>query len=105
MTLQEEIAELQTRIAAARAERDDGQAAALRQNYFDACSRLERLELELDGLRQQGLRTFASHNVMADFGIVSRDGGYHVGPRRYWRLADALSDARRQRRARLRRAA
>jgi len=60
MTLQEEIAELQARIAAARAERDDGQAAALRQNYFDACARLERLEQELEGLRQQGLRAFAS---------------------------------------------
>jgi hypothetical protein len=105
MTFQEEIAEVQARIAAARAERDDGQAAALQRNYFDACYRLERLEGELEGLRQQGLRTFASHNVMADFGIVLRDGGYHVGPRRYWRLADALSDARRRRRARLRRAA
>jgi hypothetical protein len=105
VTFQEEIVELQARIAAARAERDDGQAAALQRNYFDACYRLERLEGELEGLRQQGLRTFASHNVMADFGIVLRDGGYHVGPRRYWRLADALSDARRRRRALLRRAA
>jgi hypothetical protein len=105
MTFQEEIAGVQARIAAARAERDDGQAAALQRNYFDACYRLERLERELEGLRQQGLRTFASHNVMADFGIVLRDGGYHVGPRRYWRLADALSDARRRRRARLLRAA
>lgn len=105
MTFQEEIAEVQARIAATRAERDDGQAAALQRNYFDACYRLERLEGELEGLRQQGLRTFASHNVMADFGIVLRDGGYHVGPRRYWRLADALSDARRRRRALLRRAA
>jgi len=60
MTLQEEIVELQARIAAARAARDDGQAAALQQSYFDACSQLERLERELEGLRQQGLRTFAS---------------------------------------------
>jgi hypothetical protein len=104
MTFQEEIAELQARIAAARAERDDSQAAALQQNYFDACCRLERFERELEGLRQQGLRAFASHDVMADFGIVSRDGGYHVGPRRHLSLADALSDARR-RRARLLRAA
>jgi len=105
MTFQEEIAELQTRIAAARAERDDGQAAALQQNYFDACSRLDRLERELEKLRQQGLRAFASHDAMTDFGIVFRDGGYHVGARRYWRLADAVNDARRRRRAQLRRAA
>ena len=59
MTFQEEIAEVQARIAAARAERDDGQAAGLQQTYFDACSRLERLERELQGLRQQGLRAFA----------------------------------------------
>ena len=59
MTFQEEIAELQTRVAAARAERDDSQAAALQQSYFDACGRLERLERELAGLRQQGLRAFA----------------------------------------------
>jgi hypothetical protein len=105
MTFQEEIAELQARIVAARAERDDSQAAALQQNYFDACCQLERLERELEGLRQQGLRAFASHDAIADFGIVLRDGGYHVGPQRHLCLADALTDARRQRRARLRRAA
>ena len=58
-----------------------------------------RIERELGGLR-----AFASHDAMADFGIVLRDGGYYVGARRYSRLADALSDARR-RRARLLRAA
>ena len=104
MTFQEEIAVLQAGIAAARAERDDARATGVQRNYFDACCRLERLERELEGVRQQGLHAFASHDAMADFGVVFRDGGYHVGPRRYGRLADAVCDARR-RRARLRRAA
>jgi hypothetical protein len=59
MTFAEEIAELQARIAAARAERDDARSAGLQQAYFDACRRLERLEPQLEGLRQQGLRAFA----------------------------------------------
>jgi hypothetical protein len=104
MTLQEEIAELQARIAAARAERDDRQASGRHQPYFDASRRLEALERELEGLRQQGLRSFASRDAMADLGIEHRDGAYYVGMRRYWRLADAVSDARRHR-ARQRRAA
>jgi hypothetical protein len=58
MTFQEEFAELQTRIAAARAGRDDAQAAGLQRSYFDACCLLERLARELEALRQQGLRTF-----------------------------------------------
>jgi hypothetical protein len=66
MTFQEEIAELQARIAAARDERDDGRAAALQQSYLDACCRLDRLEQELEGLRQQGLRAFASHDALSD---------------------------------------
>jgi hypothetical protein len=69
MTFQEDIAELQARIAAARAERDAGQAAGQPQKYFDACCALERLERELEGLRQQGLRAFASHDAIADLGI------------------------------------
>jgi hypothetical protein len=60
MTFLEEIAELQTRIAAARAGRDAARAAGLQRSYFDACCGLERLESELEGLRQQGLRAFAS---------------------------------------------
>ena len=69
MTFQEEIAEVQARIAGARAERDAGQAAGQPQKYFDACCALERLERELEGLRQQGLRAFASRHAIADLGI------------------------------------
>jgi hypothetical protein len=58
MTFQEEIAELQARIAAARTGRDDAQAAGLQRSYFDASCELERLEGQLEGLRQQGLRAF-----------------------------------------------
>lgn len=69
MTFQEEIAEVQARIAGARAERDAGQAAGQPQKYFGACCALERLERELEGLRQQGLRAFASRDAIADLGI------------------------------------
>jgi hypothetical protein len=97
MTFQEEIAELRSRIAAARAERDAGQATGMLENYFDACRRLEALERQLEGLRQQGLRAFAGQDAMADLGIEFRDGAYHVGRRRHLRLADAVSDAQRLR--------
>ena len=69
MTFQEEIAEVQARIAGARAERDAGQAAGQPQKYFHACRALERLERELEGLRQQGLRAFASRHAITDLGI------------------------------------
>ena len=69
MTFQDEIAEVQARIAGARAERDAGQAAGQPHKYFDACRALERLERELEGLRQQGLRAFASRHAIADLGI------------------------------------
>ena len=59
MTFQQEIAELQARIAAARAERDAAQASGMQKNYVDGCGRLEALERELEHLRQHGLRAFA----------------------------------------------
>lgn len=59
MTLQQEIAVLQARIAAERAARDAGQASGVPQHYVDACGRLEALERELEQLRQHGLRAFA----------------------------------------------
>ena len=59
MTFQDEIAVLQARLAAARAERDAGQASGMLQHYLDACGRLEALERELGQLRQHGLRAFA----------------------------------------------
>lgn len=94
MTFQEEIAELQARIGAARAERDAGQAAGVQQNYFEACHRVEALEGELEGLRQQGLRAFATQKVMTELGIALRDGTYQIRGRRFARLADAVSWAR-----------
>ena len=56
MTLQDEIAELRARIAAARAERDSAQGSGAQTRYLDALHRLEGLERELEALRQQGVR-------------------------------------------------
>ena len=100
MTFQEELAELRLRLAAARAERDAAQATGTQQNYFEACCRLETLERELEGLRQQGLRAFAGHDAMAEFEIAFRDGAYHVDGFRCLRLADAVTHAQSLRRRR-----
>ena len=54
MTLQDEIARLRTRIAAARAERDDAQSSGAQSRYLDALYRLEGLERDLEALRQEG---------------------------------------------------
>jgi hypothetical protein len=94
MTLQEEIAALQARIADARAELDAGQATGVPEKYYDATFRLEALERELEGLRQQGLRAFASRDVMDELGITLRDGAYCVGAATYSRLEDAVTYAR-----------
>ena len=50
MTLQDEIARLGARIAAARAERDRAQAAGVLHRYLDAIYRLQALERDLDWL-------------------------------------------------------
>jgi len=94
MTLQEEIDALQARIAQARAELDAGQASGMPEKFYDATFRLEALERELEGLRQQGLRAFASHDAMSELGITRRDGVYCVGTATYARLEDAVTYAR-----------
>jgi hypothetical protein len=56
MTLQDEIARLRMRIAAARADRDSAQGSGAQDRYVDAVNRLEELERDLEALRQEGLR-------------------------------------------------
>ena len=58
MTLQDEIAQLRTRITATRAERDAAQGSGAQKRYLDAVNRLTGLERELEALRQKGLRRF-----------------------------------------------
>jgi hypothetical protein len=58
MTLQEEIAAIQARIAKAQAERDTWRTSGLQEKYLEAYSFVEALELQLERLRQEGLRAF-----------------------------------------------
>lgn len=59
MTFQEEIAALQARIAKAESDRDTWRISGVQENYLEAYSRVEALELQLERLRQEGLRSFA----------------------------------------------
>jgi hypothetical protein len=52
MTLQEDIAALQVRIAKAGSERDSWRVSGMQEKYLEAYSMVEALELQLDRLRQ-----------------------------------------------------
>jgi hypothetical protein len=56
MTFKEEIAEVQGRIARAQSERDAWRAAGRQERYLEAYSRIAALDVQLEQLRQQGLR-------------------------------------------------
>jgi hypothetical protein len=55
---EKDIAAMQERIARAAVERDTWRASRMREKYLEACSMVEALELQLDGLRQGGLPSF-----------------------------------------------
>lgn len=114
MTLQREIAALQARIAAAHAERDGWRATGMQEKYLEAYSTVEALEVQLEALRQEGLRATARNerpvereltevsneapdarrNVMAELAITFHDGSYRLGAHRYSELDDAVNYAR-----------
>jgi len=52
MSVHEDIATLQVRIAKAEAERDSWRACAMQEKYLEAYSMVEALELQLDALRR-----------------------------------------------------
>jgi hypothetical protein len=68
MTFQEEIAALKARIAASHAERDGWRTSGMQKKYLEAYSRVETLELQLEGLRREGLQISArsEHAVQRD---------------------------------------
>lgn len=124
MTFQQEVAALGVRIAAAQAERDGWRASGMQEKYLEAYSTVEALELQLEGVRQEGLRITVrgEHSVqrlsrpaakpalprprepqglepsqrelMAELAITLHDDGYHLGPYRYTILDDAVNYAR-----------
>jgi hypothetical protein len=62
MTFQEEIAALQERIAKAQSVRDTWRTSGMQEKYLEAYSLVESLELQLERLRQEGLRTFRKNH-------------------------------------------
>jgi hypothetical protein len=103
MTLQEEIAAIQARITKAQSERDTWRSSGMQEKYLEAYSLVEALELELERLRQEGLRTFARNHVpdaprererlMAEFSIAYDGRQYQYRGYRYDYLADAVNYA------------
>src|SRR5688572_22098765 len=58
MTFQDEITDLRARITRAESQRDRRQASGMQEKYLEACSLVQALELQLEGMRQEGLRAF-----------------------------------------------
>lgn len=56
MTLRDEIAALRARITRARSDRDSGRAAGRQDKYVAASCVAATLELQLEQMRQEGLR-------------------------------------------------
>ena len=56
MTLRDEIAALRARISRARSDRDSGRAAGRQDKYVAASCVAATLELQLEQMRQEGLR-------------------------------------------------
>lgn len=54
MSVQEDIAALQLRIAKAESERDSWRGSGMQEKYLEAYSMVEALELQLDFLRRAG---------------------------------------------------
>jgi hypothetical protein len=62
MTFQEEIAAIQDRIAKAESVRDTWRTSGMQEKYLEAYSLVESLELHLERMRQEGLRTFLKNH-------------------------------------------
>ena len=60
ITLRDEIAALQARIGKAKTDRDTWRTSGVQEKYLEAYSLVEALELQLERLRQEGLRAFSN---------------------------------------------
>lgn len=111
MTFYEEIAELQSRIARAHVERDTWRSSGMQEKYLESHSMVDALEVQLDRLRQQGLRVSARNDaryagagapdaalererLMAELSITYNGRQYQYDRYRYDRLDDAVAYAR-----------
>ena len=104
MTIREEIAAMQARIAKAQSERDTWQSAGMQDKYLEAYSLVEALELQLERLRQEGLRAFSKHRpfmgalltpkpLPAEFSLAFSGRQYEYGGDRYDSVAGPVNDA------------
>ena len=114
MTFNEEIVAMRARLAKAEAERDTWRTSGMQEKYLEAYSAVEALELQLEALRQQGLRNRARaeeaapapavstqsagdrQGLMAEFSISYNGRHYRYDRYRYDQLEDAVSYARLQ---------
>jgi hypothetical protein len=104
MTFKEEIAALRNRIAKAESDRDTWRSSGMQEKYLEAYSHVTALELELERLRQQGLRGFVKdepaterERLMAQYSITYNGRQYQYDRYRYDGLTDAVDYARLQR--------
>ena len=114
MTFKEEIVAVQARLAQAEAERDTWRTSGMQEKYLGAHSAVEALEVQLEALRQQGLRNTAGaeaaapapagssqsagdrHRLMAGFSISYNGRRYRYDRYCYDLLKDAVDYARLQ---------
>jgi hypothetical protein len=105
---------MRARIAKAEADRDTWRTSGMQEKYLEAYSEVEALELQLEGLRLQGLRNMARaqagepapilrteaagdrHRLMAEFSISYNGRHYRYDRYRYDQLEDAVDYARLQ---------
>ncbi len=99
MTFNEEITAMRARIAKAEAERDTWRTSGNQEKYLESYSAVEALDLQLEGLRQQGLRNMARAEAGAPAGeLPIRYNGprYRYERYRHDHLDDAVDYARPQ---------
>lgn len=99
MTFNEEITAMRARIAKAEAERDTWRTSGNQEKYLESYSAVEALDLQLEGLRQQGLRNMARAEAGAPAGeLPIRYNGprYRYDRYRHDQVDDAVDSARPQ---------
>jgi hypothetical protein len=71
MTLHDQIAALRARITKAESARDAWQASGSQEKYIEAYCVAETLELQLEQLRQEGLRASMKNSARASVSVLS----------------------------------
>lgn len=65
MTIEIDVAILQQRVAKAEADRDTWRSTGMQENYLEACSMLDALNIQLDDLERTARRIAAASATMA----------------------------------------